>query len=484
MFFYAYLTQVPADLASEGGDSIISWIGQIFICNVLVLLSCVGIFRLGTLLKIIPEEEPEPESNATIADNTPKDLVEAKEDDLNSPKFNQQEVTLIATQHARYKIDQMVNIVQYNDKTRKTLDDHAGRQSVFTVGGTLTKRSTTGMTGRKSVIEPAVDVKENDVEAVVSPMTGENAERSTSSFLDKPKEIHPFIPNIDQIFFLWLVIFFSTSTINMMCTVRSKSAIVCFQLSATILIFMICSTYRGKYIGIFPKHVQTFLQSPVIFAPLAWIVVGLSGPGGFVEWQDSYNNYRVSANIFELDRWGAGNYASFLLDNAIVTLAFSSVEPLLTYREIITKSVPLIFACCVASYLIAATFSFLFKSSSTIALAMIPHTVTTPIALSVADIIGGPIGLTAATAIGNGVLGLKMDLSILDLLGIKDNVTRGMAQAITGTLLGVVALNENNEPRAGGIGMAGYAIATVLFALIMAISPFESFVTDYATGQL
>ena len=78
MFFYAYLTQVPADLASEGGDSIISWIGQIFICNVLVLLSCVGIFRLGTLLKIIPEEEPEPESNATIADNTPKDLVEAK----------------------------------------------------------------------------------------------------------------------------------------------------------------------------------------------------------------------------------------------------------------------------------------------------------------------------------------------------------------------------------------------------------------------
>lgn len=44
--------------------------------------------------------------------------------------------------------------------------------------------------------------------------------------------------------------------------------------------------------------------------------------------------------------------------------------------------------------------------------------------------------------------------------------------------------NENNEARAGGIGMAGYAIATVLFALIIAISPFESFVTDYATGQL
>ena len=77
-----------------------------------------------------------------------------------------------------------------------------------------------------------------------------------------------------------------------------------------------------------------------------------------------------------------------------------------------------------------------------------------------------------------------MDLSILNFMGVKDNVTRGMAQAITGTLLGVVALNENNETKAGGIGMAGYAIATILFAVIMAISPFESFITSFATGDL
>merc|ERR1711871_649621 len=182
--------------------------------------------------------------------------------------------------------------------------------------------------------------------------------------------------------------------------------------------------------------------------------------------------------------WGGGNFASFLLSNAIVTLAFSSVEPLLTYSKIISRSVVLIFACCICSYLIAATFSYLFQSPSDVALAVLPHTVTTPIALSIAKIIGGPPGLTAATAIGNGVLGLKLDLSILNFMGVKDNVTRGMAQAITGTLLGVVALNENNETKAGGIGMAGYAIATILFAVIMAISPFESFITSFATGDL
>jgi len=46
--------------------------------------------------------------------------------------------------------------------------------------------------------------------------------------------------------------------------------------------------------------------------------------------------------------------------------------------------------------------------------------------------------------------------------------------------LGVVALDERKEVMATGIGMVGYSIVTIIYAVLMAIPPFETFVVNLA----
>lgn len=50
-------------------------------------------------------------------------------------------------------------------------------------------------------------------------------------------------------------------------------------------------------------------------------------------------------------------------------------------------------------------------------------------------------------------------------VGVVDPVVRGVSAGVAGTLLGVVALDERKEELAAGLGMVGYSLATIIFAI-------------------
>lgn len=290
----------------------------------------------------------------------------------------------------------------------------------------------------------------------------------------------PFIPNMDQIFYAWYVILICTAIISFLNVNKTNSAVIAFQIAANVLIFIAASAYRMKLIGHLHWTLQSVLQSPVIFTPVAIIVVLLSGQGGFSKWQESSQSFLISGSLLNISSFGAGNFISILLNPAIVSLSFSTVEPIMKYAGLMAYLTPWIAATCTMVYMIAAVISYICQSPSSIALPLLARCITTPIALAVSAITGGNPSLTAATVVINGVIALRVDAHVLDYFHIDNPPIRGLSMGITGTLLGVVALDERKEELAASVGMAGYAIATVIFAMLMAITPFEQFLVGFA----
>ena len=114
----------------------------------------------------------------------------------------------------------------------------------------------------------------------------------------------------------------------------------------------------------------------VLFSSNQWVT---DGNGGLAQFHASSGQFAA---------FGAGNYLSFLLDPAIVSLAFATVEPLLTYRRLLPFLVPVIFLSCVLILFQGALLAWLLQSPPVIAYPLITKCITTPIALSIASITG------------------------------------------------------------------------------------------------
>lgn len=301
----------------------------------------------------------------------------------------------------------------------------------------------------------------------------------------KEKIVLPFIPNMEQLLYFWTAAAFLSCVVSFFHSaqtgIRPVAMTKLFQISCCAMIFIASSTYRMQIIAPFPYYVQCMLQSPVIFTPLAILCVFLSGEGGVPNWQQTSAFFLISnSSLINMAHFGAGNFISILLNPAIVSLAFTTIEPIFEYAALMVYVTPWSIAVCMVVYLICATLSFICQSPASIALPLLVRTVTTPIALAISAITGGTPSLTAASVVINGVIALRVDAYVLDYWKVEHPPTRGLAMGITGTLLGVVALDERKESLAASIGMAGYAIATVIFALLMAITPLEQFLVSYA----
>ena len=59
------------------------------------------------------------------------------------------------------------------------------------------------------------------------------------------------------------------------------------------------------------------------------------GTSGLLSWQTSLDQFIVRESVLGIASYGAGNYLTVLLNPAIITLAFSAVEPIITYRAFV-----------------------------------------------------------------------------------------------------------------------------------------------------
>ncbi|WP_432820933.1 LrgB family protein [Trichloromonas sp.] len=150
-----------------------------------------------------------------------------------------------------------------------------------------------------------------------------------------------------------------------------------------------------------------------------------------------------------------GRFVLFLLGPSVVALGF----PLYTRRkEILVRKAPIligILAGALTSILSASGLAWLLGGSRDVVLSLAPKSVTTPIAISIVEKIGGVAPLTAALVVVTGCLGAMCGPEFCRLIGVKDAASMGLAVGTAAHGIGTARMLEVD--RLGG-AIAGLAI--------------------------
>ena len=165
-------------------------------------------------------------------------------------------------------------------------------------------------------------------------------------------------------------------------------------------------------------------------------------------------------------------YISLLLGPATVALAL----PLHRYASTIGRAALPVAACVlvggVTGIVTAIAIPQAFGGSDSLALSMATKSVTTPIAIALAQTNGGVPELAAAFTILTGVVGATVGPALLDLLRVRDQRIRGLAMGVSSHGIGTARALQDN-PVAGaysGLAMAVNGLATTLLLPLLLVN--------------
>lgn len=170
-----------------------------------------------------------------------------------------------------------------------------------------------------------------------------------------------------------------------------------------------------------------------------------------------------------------GDLILFLLGPSVVALAI----PLYQRREQIwQRRAPIlfgVFAGSLASIISASGLAWLLGGSREIVLSLAPKSVTTPIAISIVEKIGGIAPLTAALVVLTGCLGAVCGPEFCRLIGITSPVATGLAVGTASHGIGTARMFEVDRLAGAvaglAIGLTGL-MTTFLLPLLMALGGF------------
>lgn len=167
------------------------------------------------------------------------------------------------------------------------------------------------------------------------------------------------------------------------------------------------------------------------------------------------------------ERYFAGaQFVHFLLGPATVALAIPLARQMpVLRRTLVPLSCALIAGS--ASAIVSTTMLVLvFGGSAVLAVTAAPKSATTPIAMAVAERLGGVPALTAVLVIGTGIFGAVFARILFDRMGIASHQVRGFALGIASHGIGTArAFQVSPEMGAfAGLGMGLNGVLTALLA--------------------
>jgi predicted murein hydrolase (TIGR00659 family) len=162
-------------------------------------------------------------------------------------------------------------------------------------------------------------------------------------------------------------------------------------------------------------------------------------------------------------------FVHFLLGPAIVALAVPLHGELRRERG---RAVPLtaaLVAGSVVAVVTAVVVARLGGASRASVVSVAPKSVTAPVAMGIAEQLGGIPSLAAALVILTGLLGAVMGPTLLRVLGVKDPAAAGFALGVASHGLGTARALELGEAAGAfaGLGMGLNAVATALLAPLL-----------------
>lgn len=162
-------------------------------------------------------------------------------------------------------------------------------------------------------------------------------------------------------------------------------------------------------------------------------------------------------------------FVHFLLGPATVALAVPLYRQWhLVRRSALAISVSLICGSLTA-ILSAVGVAWVLGASSAILSSVAPKSVTAPVAMAIAEQLGGVPSLTAVLVIVTGIFGAMFGPVVLTLIGVKDWKARGLAIGTASHGIGTARALQTNETAGAfsGLAMGLNAMATALMLPIL-----------------
>lgn len=184
---------------------------------------------------------------------------------------------------------------------------------------------------------------------------------------------------------------------------------------------------------------------------------------------------RAKANPLLL---GAGDMLSALLGPAVVTFAFTidKHRKLALSRLVEVVCVSFVVACL--SLLGTAFFARMIQLAASSRLLLIPRTVTAPLAIPIANLLGADSGLAASVVAVTGLIGANIGRILLNILKVQDPVVRGLALGSAAHGLGTAAMNE--EPKSLPFAALAMALVGIFSTILVAIPTFRTLLLKLA----
>ncbi|MFZ1386640.1 MAG: LrgB family protein [Thiolinea sp.] len=175
------------------------------------------------------------------------------------------------------------------------------------------------------------------------------------------------------------------------------------------------------------------------------------------------------------DYFDGAKFVHFLLGPATVALAIPLYKQLETIKRVF---IPLILSLIVGVFVGAVTAIYigkLFGASKPTLLSLAPKSVTSPVAMSIAEHIGGLPSLTAALVVSTGIVGAVFGPSLLQWLKIQDPSVMGVALGVTAHGVGTSRAFQLSAQMGAfaGLSMALSALAnSIMLPWIVSWLPF------------
>lgn len=157
-------------------------------------------------------------------------------------------------------------------------------------------------------------------------------------------------------------------------------------------------------------------------------------------------------------------FVHFLLGPATVALAVPLYFNFSKLRRLWLPLLGGLLAGSLTAAVSAIGIAWLLGASPQTLLSLAPKSVTAPVAMGIAEKLGGLASLTAILVVSTGILGAVLGPSVLNTLGVRDPAVRGFAIGVASHGIGTArAFQESEEAGAfAGLAMGLNIIATAL----------------------
>ncbi len=156
----------------------------------------------------------------------------------------------------------------------------------------------------------------------------------------------------------------------------------------------------------------------------------------------------------------------FLLGPATVALAVPLYANMVRVRRAIVPALAAIAAGSATAVASAVLIAVSLGAAPETTASLVPKSVTMPVAMALADAIGGLPSLAAALVMLTGIVGVAVAPAVFRLLGVRDERARGIALRVAAHAIGLSRAFQSGHQVAGAFA----GVATGLTGLLTAVA--------------